>query len=291
MRALVIEGGGMRAAYASGAVQGLAERGLRVDAVYGTSAGGAIAAWFTAGQFHDSPRTWAWASDRGLMSYRRWLLRRGPFWDLRLLYEGFYVDRIRLDVDRIRESPFPAYVTAADVDTGTTRYLDLRRTNVHRALMATSALPLAVDDPIEVDGHRLLDGGVTDPIPLQRAIDDGATEIVLVLNRPQGPPRKPEPALLSWLVARKYPRLAEAARNHHVLHNEAVRLAEAPPPGVTVHLLRPAHPTGLSRTTRDVALLERAIAQGRADGNRVAQRLGPAWLGPGPVDPPHPTTG
>lgn len=284
----------MRAAYASGAVQGLAENGLRVDAVYGTSAGGAIAAWFTAGQFHESPRTWAWATDRNLMSYRRWLLRRGPFWDLRLLYEGFYVDRIRLDTDAIRASPYPAYVTAADADTGDTHYLDLRKGNVHRLLMATSALPLAVDEPVPVDGRRLLDGGVTDPIPVARAIADGAKELIVVLNRPHGPPRKPEPAFFSWLVARQYPRLATAARNHHALHNAAVALAEKPPAGVKVTLVRPHAPTGLSRTTRDVALLERAIAQGRADGNRAArERLPPHWF-TGPLAPgaaPEPATG
>ncbi|HWG91091.1 MAG TPA: patatin family protein [Candidatus Thermoplasmatota archaeon] len=272
MRALVIEGGGMRAAYASGAVHGLAEADLQVDAVYGTSAGGAIAAWFGAGQAHESPRTWAWAADRTLMSYRRWLTGRGPLWDLQRLYQTFYLERIRLKVEALASARFPVRVSVTDADTGEALYPDLRQGPVHDLLMATSALPLAVAKPVEALGRRLLDGGVADPIPVARAIADGYTDLVVVLNRPKGPPRKPEPWWVSRLAAREYPAIAHLSARHHDLHNAAVALAENPPPGVRITLVRPTRPTGLSRLTRDPRLLDRAIRQGFEDGQAALAR-------------------
>ncbi|MHB8605629.1 MAG: patatin-like phospholipase family protein [Thermoplasmatota archaeon] len=286
MRALVVEGGGMRAAYASGAVAGLASRGLTVDAAYGTSAGGAICAWFAAGQADDGTRTWSYAKDPTTMSWRRWF-QGGDLIDQRRLIDGIYVNEIPLAIDRVRSAPFPTWVTVADVETAETRYFDLRRGSTLELIKATGALPLAIRDPIFLlpdgsacphdaqtrrrnhgDCRGYLDGGVTEPIPLARAIADGATDIVCVFNRPQGL-RRAEPAIVARMVGRRYPALEGPTRRHHILHNEAVALAERPAPGVRVTIVRPSHDVGVGRLTRDLGRIGRALQWGRRDGERA----------------------
>lgn len=273
MPALVVEGGAARATYASGVAEALQEAGFVPDAIYGTSAGGAIAAWYAAGQAHVGATTWEKITDRSLLSYRRALVGK-PVLNFARLYGEYYPNFFRMDVPRLRAAPFPAFATVTDADSADTLHLDLRRVaDPFRVLHATSALPLVSDSPVEMDGRRFVDGGVTDPIPLRKALDEGHRDVVLVLNRPAGP-RAPEPAVVVRLVARRFPALREHVANHHALHQDAIRLAENPPAGVRVRIVRPARDTGVTRLTRDIPKLRAAIEQGRVDGRALAKELG-----------------
>jgi len=218
-------------------------------------------------------RTWDAVTDRRLLSYRRALLG-GYVFDLRTLYHHYYPNVFGIDVAAIRRAPFPVHVTITDADTGETHYPDIRQAEQPLALVhAGAAIPILAESPVLWNGRRCVDGGATDPIPLARAIADGHQEIVVIMNRPPGE-RKPEPDWAVRIVARKFPALAEATRLHHEIHNRASRLAHAPPQGVRVHVIRPATDTGVSRATRDVARIRRAIERGRADGLRAAPALG-----------------
>lgn len=287
MVVLVIEGGAMRAAYASGVAASLQEAGLVPEAAYGTSAGGAIAAWFAAGQAHVGLRTWERVVDRRLLSFRRAFWGDRPVIDFRLLYGDLYPNHFGMDLARLRAAPYPVWVTLSDADTAETVHVDLRKVDdplLH--LHATSALPLVSECPVVIGGRRYADGGMTCPIPLLRALQDGHREILLISNRPPGR-RDPEPAFLANLVARQIPALREAAHLHHAYYNEAVALAEAiaagraPPPweGVRLRLVRPAADLGVSRLSRDVGRLRAAIGQGRKDGAHAALE----WVSPVPA--------
>lgn len=258
----------MRAAYANGVLAALEDAGYRdFDAVYGTSAGGALAAWFSAGQARFAVGTWEYAQDRRILSYRRWATGRGALLDHDRLFEIVYEKH--LDIAKLKAAPWPVVVTVVDADTGQTRYVDVRTGDVLAWLRATGRLPLAAGEPVEIEGKRWLDGGLTDPIPLARAIEDGAKEILLILNRPPGE-RKPEPPISAWLVGRRFPKLTENVKLHHEHHNRAIRLAAAPPPGVHVDVIRPRRDTGVRRFTRDVKTILKAAQTGEADGR--------AWL-------------
>ena len=258
----------MRGAYTAGVLETLAETGHRFDALYGTSAGGAACAWYAAGQLDAFRRSWAYARDPAIMNVRRWVTRRGPLLDMARLYYQVYPNELGFDIDKVRRSNVPVVVTASDVATARTHFLDLRKVPVLRALHATSALPFATDGAVRIGAHEYLDGGLTAPLPMWRAIMDGHRELVVVLNK-FGPERRAEPLPLSWYFGRCYPRLAEAGRHHHSIINDAVRLAEAPPDGIEVTLVRPSRDHGLSRLSRDESRIGRAMDLGRADAHRV----------------------
>jgi predicted patatin/cPLA2 family phospholipase len=274
MVTLVVEGGAMRAAYASGVIEAFQNAGFVPDAVYGTSAGAVLGGWYAAGLAHLGCRTWDHVGDRRIMSYRRALLGRGPVIDFRHLYSERYPNEFGMDVEALRRAPFPVHATVADADAAEPLYPDLRRVADPLAyLHATSAIPLVAEAPVHVDGRRLVDGGILDPIPIRKAVQDGATDVVLVLNRPPGE-RKAEPRFLAALVGRRFPALATAALRHHALHNDAVAFAHAPPKGVRVRIVRPALDPGVTRLTRDVAKVRAAVAQGRREGAAAAAAWG-----------------
>lgn len=274
MPALVVEGGASRAAYATGVLDALQAAGLRPDAIYGTSAGAALAAWYAAGQAHLGARTWDRAGDRSLLSFRRLLWRTKPVVDFRKLYGDVYPTHFGMDVAALRRAPYPVLATLTDADSGETLHADLRTAEDPFAVLhASSALPLVSESPVRIGARRYVDGGLTDPIPLAAALADGHRDVLLVANRPPGP-RRAEPRAVVRLVAATLPALAEHAARHHEHHNAAMRLAERPPEGVRVRIVRPRGDLGVTRFTRDPALLRRAIDAGRADGRAVAGDLG-----------------
>lgn len=271
--ALVIEGGANRAAYATGVAASLQAAGFVPEAVYGTSAGGAIAAWYGAGQMEVACRTWRAVQNKELLSFRRALLG-GHVFDLHRLYRHYYPHVFGIDVAAIRKAAFPIHVTITDADSCETYYPDIREAEEPMALVhAGAAIPILSDAPVLWNGRRCIDGGTTAPIPLQRALEDGHRDVVVILNRPPGD-RKAEAAWAVGLVARRFPALAAAVRDHHGIHNRTVRLALSPPEGVRVRVIRPDSDTGVSRATRDLKRIGRAIQRGRRDGMRAAAEMG-----------------
>ncbi len=263
---MIIEGGGMKATFANGVLASFERAGYRPwHTVYGNSAGGALAAWHAAGQAEFAQATWKYALDPRIVNYRRALLRRGPLLDHAALLEIVYRNEHPLDVEAVRRCKHAVRVVAADADTGETVYPDIRKHDVLKWVEATGRLPLGSNGPVEIDGHRYLDGGCTDPLPIQRAIDDGHTDILILMNQPPGIAEKDA----KWFVKKasaKYPALAEDLAAHIEHKRAAWALAANPPQGVTVTLLHPKEPTGLHRLSRDLDALQRVLALGRRAG-------------------------
>jgi predicted patatin/cPLA2 family phospholipase len=270
-RALVIEGGGMKAAYANGVLSAFEEAGLtKWDAVYGTSAGGAMAAWFCAGQARYAEGTWDYAADPRILSWGRWARRRGPLLDHEALLDIVYVREHPLDVEALRRCPHPVVVTAADVRSGEVVYHDLRQGDAIAWLKATGRLPMGSGPPVAIGGREYLDGGILDPIPVRRAVADGFSDVTIILNKPKGY-RQKDNAVLAGIAARRYPNLRNGILHHYRIKSEAFDYCESPPEGVTVRMVRPREPPGLGRLTRDPRLIQRAIETGRADGKAFAE--------------------
>jgi NTE family protein len=76
------------------------------------------------------------------------------------------------------------------------------------ALLASSALPVLLP-PVEIDGEHFYDGGLVNSIPIDRALDNGATRIfALQVGRIEAPLRPPrrlhQAALISFEIARRH---------------------------------------------------------------------------------------
>ncbi|MGB1586445.1 MAG: patatin-like phospholipase family protein [Thermoplasmatota archaeon] len=266
MKALVIEGGGMKAAYANGVLSAFEAAGFHPwDLVVGTSAGGALAAWYSAGQARYAEGTWAYAADPRILSYKRGLLRRSPILDHEALLEIVYREEHPLDVAAVQSARWPVIVTACNVQTGEVRYQDLREADVIAWLKATGRLPLASGPPVPIDGETWVDGGTCDPVPTRYALEQGATELVLITNKPPGP-RRADPKPLVAYTSRRFPALRDGIEQHQERKAAGVQLAMQPPKGVTGHVLFPSQPTQVSRLSRDLRAIEAAIELGRADG-------------------------
>lgn len=269
--ALVVGGGGMRGAYSGGMVHALDDAGLGscFDAVYGSSAGAYVGAGLLLGDGRGSARIFVEdMACRAFVDPRRLATGR-PVVSLDHLIDDVLVHSKPLDWDRLRDSPVPLRVVATALDDLTPHVLEPRDSAEWKlALRATAAIPLLAGPAVELGGRRWIDGSVTDPLPVLRALTEGATHVLALVNRTLlelrlGTARGPS----AWarLLDRLTPGLGSMAQQEHRHAAAMALLADAAHPSrAGAHLLPvlPAVDAGVRGLTTDRPRVEAAALIG-----------------------------
>jgi NTE family protein len=177
--ALVLGSGGVRSIAALGIAEGLAEAGLKPDLIVGCSSGalfGACLALGMTGEQGLAAATRLWSAE--LTQKKRWrayfeliaprLLKFGAGFSLR--DAGLIRTRVEraFGAARLEELPIPLRVVATHAASGES--VILTRGRVTDAVRASMALPF-IFPSVEIEGHHLTDGVISDPLPVAAACD------------------------------------------------------------------------------------------------------------------------
>lgn len=254
--ALVVEGGGLRGAFPVGVLQVLLARfgADAFDGIFAVSSGVFASTFFVAGQGVEMEAIWR---DRvcgnQLVDHRNWLSRHSV---LRLDYLiDLFKGPFRLDLDRVMNSrPYLEYVLT-DHRTHRPVHVDAKRHDIFDLMRASSALPHIYPLPVTIGGRDFYDGGQSDPIPVRRAIEFGASHIVVVRTRPAGFVKEP---LWPWQAR-------TALQNRY---NESVELIEQPTAGVSIVSFNPTT-MFVGRLTRSQRRITSAIDHGKEIASRI----------------------
>ena len=88
-----------------------------------------------------------------------------------------------------------------------------------KTVVASCALPLLFQ-PVKLGNQLYMDGGITDSIPFQKAIDEGCDKIVVIITRERSYEKEPEKALdISGFLYRKYSEFKKALQNRTEMYN------------------------------------------------------------------------
>lgn len=270
---LALEGGAMRGLYTAGILDVWIEQGIRVDGLFGVSAGAIFGANLFSGQKGRGLRyNLRYMPDKRYMSLRS-LLTTGD-----LISRDFAYYRISKELDPFDEAAFERYggefyAVATNVMTGEPECI--RVDNVMEqleVLRASAALPF-VSKTVELNGKRYLDGGVSDSIPVRECLKRGYDRVVVILTQPADYRKQPmNPALIRLCYAR-YPKLREALlRRHDVYNAQCEEVARLEAEG-RVFVIRPESALGIGRLERDPARLQAVYDRGTADGMRTLPAL------------------
>jgi predicted patatin/cPLA2 family phospholipase len=276
--AVVIEGGGMRGVVSAGMTAALERLALAdcFDVVVGSSAGALNGAGLLGGVAADGPGVYAGPlASREFINPARLLLGR-PAVDLRFLLRHAAVSF----AGRAGEDPFerlaPLICVAVDVDTAApVAFADLRSERaLWNAMMATMRMPLFGGRPLEIDGRRYIDGALAAPVPLQTALDAGATHVLVLQTRPHGVPRSTNSRLAERLIERHLRGInpvlermwRERAGEYEVLVDDIARRSRWPgtEPPFVLGLRPPAGTPVVGQLERRPAVLEGAAAAAEA---------------------------
>jgi len=264
---LVLEGGGMRGVYTAGVLEYFLEQQLFFPYVIGVSAGACNAASYLSKQKgRNKTVTVQYASDPRYISWKNYMKNR-QFFGMDFIFDEIPNKHVPYDYDVFYNSPTEFVVGTTDCVTGEPVYFNKQDygKELLKVLRASSSLPFVAPE-ISYQDKILLDGGISDPIPIKKAQRDGFTKNIVILTRNEGYEKKP--SKFHFLVNRKYPDykgLQNALRTRYQTYNETVSYLEKEEKDGNALIIRPTKPLKVGRMERNPIRLEELYNQGYQD--------------------------
>ncbi len=218
---LVLEGGAMRGLFSAGIMDVMMEAGITPDGIIGVSAGAAFGCNYKSGQAGRAIRyNKRFAKDRRYCSL--WSLwRSGDLFNAEFAYHIVPEKYDKFDNERFEKSPIEYYVVCTDVVTGKPVYKQLQRGG-HEAydwIRASASMPVA-SRVVEIDGMKLLDGGMSDSIPLAYFQSIGYERNMVILTQPIDYVKTPNRLMpLIRRSLRHYPNIITTMEHRHEMYN------------------------------------------------------------------------
>lgn len=264
---LVLEGGGMRGVFTSGVLDAMMRYECYFPYVVAVSAGACNGLSYMSHQ----PRRARYSNIDMLQKYDyislKSLLMQGSIFDPNILYERFPNEIVPFDYDAYRNNPATFEVVTTNCLTGRAAYLTEKNdaSRLTAIVKASSSLPY-VAQITTVDGIPMLDGGIVDSIPVQRAIETGHPVNVVVLTRNRGFRSSDLEVKVPKFIYKEYPRLRVALSHHVEAYNEQLEMIERMEDWDEIIVIRPQQPMEVDRLCRDVEKLERLYEEGYSQG-------------------------
>lgn len=195
--ALVLEGGGMRAAHTAGIVASLIEHEIWFPYVCGVSAGSSNAVNYLSRDAERARRSFVEIAGDERFGGIGSLARHNGFFNADFLYDRAIEDgTLPFDWETFQANEAGLRIQSFERDTGrsvTWTKDDMRSPlEMARRVRASSTMPFIMR-PIELEGHVMLDGGLGEGggIPILLAEQDGYDRFVFVATRPAGYRKSP----------------------------------------------------------------------------------------------------
>ena len=274
-RGLILEGGAMRGLFTAGIIDVMMEHDVWPDGLIGVSAGAAFGCNMKSRQPGRAIRYNKRFAHDPRYSGLRSLLTTGNYFNAEF---GYHIVPRQYDVfdDRaFEDNPMRFVCVCTDVETGQPVYKQLDRCteDTYDWIRASASMPLC-SKVVELEGLKLLDGGVSDSIPLEWAERQGYSRNVVILTQPLGY-RKQRTRLmpLMRIGLRKYPRMVEAMDQRFQMYNyELDYVAEAERLGRCL-VIRPAQKIPIGHISHNPEQMERVYQMGRATGEEYIDRI------------------
>ena len=271
--ALVLEGGAMRGMYTAAVLDVLMDEGIKVDAIYATSAGVLFGVNYLSGQRGRAIRyNKRFARDKRYMGIHS-LITSGNIINKDF---AFYEVPFTLDVfdqEAYSRSETKMIATVTNVHTGGVEYIEVKNVfEQMEVLRAASAMPF-VSQMVELDGQLYLDGGLSDSIPLKKCQEDGYERIIVVETRPKGYRKSKSSSLPAKLYYSKYPNLVDTINNRYIAYNSILEEIDELDERGEIVLVRPSKELHLGRIESNPDRLQEMYDLGIEDAKVLLPRI------------------
>lgn len=206
----------MRGVYTAGALTWLIDNGIEFDNAYGISTGAVHLCNFL---MKDKKNLFDFSvdyiNDKKAL-FLPALLRCGHIVDYDYLFKDILIDKVHYDMSKLQNVKTNAKVGVYDLNVGKTIYLDVRSINTNE-LKATTSLPL-LGKVVKENGREILDGGITDMIPIGESINDGCNRHLIITTKPANYVRKPAKKAIVKLMAGVYSKCKNIGKDYEIRH-------------------------------------------------------------------------
>lgn len=265
-KGLILEGGAMRGMFTAGVTDVLMEQGIEFDGAVGVSAGAAFGCNYKSRQVGRALRyNKRFCNDRRYCGLRS-LLLTGNIYNTDFAYREVPLHLDAFDFAAYAANPMEFWLVCTDIKTGLPVYHRYDGYHDHGFdwIRASASMPM-VSRTVEIDGQKLLDGGISDAIPLRFFEHSGYNRNVVILTQPADYRKKKTSAMpLIRLLYRKYPALVNAMETRHRMYNDTLEYIAQQEAAGNILVIRPAAPLPVSRVEKNPERLQAAYDIGRA---------------------------
>lgn len=259
-RGLVMEGGAMRGLFTAGVIDTMMKNGIEFNGAIGVSAGAAFGCNYKSKQIGRVLRyNKQFCNDKRYCGWHS-LITTGDLYNTEFCY-GVVPKTIDIfDQNTYNASPMEFYVVCTDIATGKPVYHNLERINDFSFdwIHASASMPL-VSNIVEIDGLKLLDGGMSDSVPLKYFESIGYDKNIVILTQPDSYIKKKDSLLpLIKIVYKKYPGIVNAMKKRHIMYNETIEYIRQKEKSGEILVIRPSEALPISRVEKDPDNLQKA---------------------------------
>ena len=273
---LVLEGGGMRGLFSAGVMDTMLEHNVKVDGVVGVSAGACFGCNYVSRQIGRVLRY-----NINMKYEPRYMGLRPLFTEGNLMGGEFAYHTLPdvldpFDKETFAKSQTEFHIVCTDVYTGAPIYKRMQAPvdyNFMEWIRASSALPL-VSKPVSVDGLLMLDGGMSDSIPLKYFQKQGFERNIVILTQPKGF-KKERTKLMPLFKAfmRKYPAIIDVMNRRHIMYNEQLDYLAQEEKAGRIIVVAPEDTLPIGRTEQNVKKMKIVHQMGKEAGLRLLEKI------------------
>ena len=270
---LVLEGGGNRGVYTSGVLDAFIDNGIDIKNIYGVSPGALNAMSYLSKQKGRSLRlSKQQLSNKECVDYKRMLLGKS------IVNLDYLFNEVNNEIDPLDLKEFnnkdDFIAVSTNIETGLSVYKKIEDYNQdYLYIKASASLPL-FSSIVHVDGLKLLDGGLSDSIPVFKALDDGYNKVIVVLTRDKDFVCKPYKLMKAYKAKYiKYPNLIKTMENRANKYNVTRDLIETYTNQGKVLPIYPSAPIAVSHLEKDTDKIDAVYNLGYSDATKMVKQI------------------
>lgn len=251
---LILEGGGMRGVYTAGVLDFFLDKNIEFDAVFGVSAGACTACSYLSKQRGRAYAVFTdYLNDDRYLSIKS-LLKTGNAFGTEFIFDTIPNELNLYDYREFNKYNGRFYAVATDIVTGEAIYhpvTNLKANGDAAYVHASMSLPL-ISQTVEADGKKMLDGGIADSIPIQKAYDLGYRKNIVILTQCNGYRKKKTPIIpIIEANYHNYPGIIKAMNNRHLNYNNSLNLINLLKHTNECFVIQPKEPVNISRLEKN----------------------------------------
>ncbi|MBR2283804.1 MAG: patatin family protein [Ruminococcus sp.] len=269
---LVLEGGALRGLFTAGVIDVLMENGIDFDGAVGVSAGACFGCNYKSRQPGRAIRyNLRFCRDKRYCS--TWsLLTTGDMFGAEFCYHTIPEELDPFDGETFAADPMEFFAVCTDVETGRAVYHRSRTASYNELewIRASASMPLAARI-VRVDGRKLLDGGISDSIPLRFMESAGYERNVVILTQPRDYRKQHSRAeRLVRARYRRYPKLVKAYEERPEMYNRELEYVRSAEESGRAFVIAPPEKLPIDHIEHNSDILLEVYRAGR---NEAAKRL------------------
>ena len=256
--ALIVEGGGQRGVFSFGITDTFINRNYDPFDIYmGVSNGVAVLYWYLIRETDNNLEKMLYAAKGDYLSYKNIFIGKDIIKFHQMYEDGEKMFRPSMEKikNNLKGKDYIAVVT--DAIEANAEYYSFGDGEWMPKMIASGTLPILVRTPSLIDGRRKFDGGVADPLPVEKAYEMGAKKIIVIRTYEKKFRRKLKiENYIGALLLREYPKLRKALLVHDKTYNRALDFINNPPSDCEIVQLCPPEKLKSKRDSKNIEVLK-----------------------------------